>query len=112
MLNFADDIPVLLASKIPVLVYHGEDDFICNWYGGQKWVTDLEWPGQSAFHAAKNTTWTVDGEEAGSYKSAQGLTFLRIKDAGHMVPKDQPKNALSMINNFIKTGSPAGDIEV
>ena len=29
------------------------------------------------------------------------LHFLRVYDAGHMVPMDQPENALAMINRFI-----------
>jgi len=35
-------------------------------------------------------------------KSIDGLTFLKVKDAGHMVPMDQPKNALFILHNLLK----------
>jgi len=101
MLNYASDIPELLAQNISVLVYSGEFDFICNWYGGSAWTHGLQWPGQQAFNRAPNVTWHVNGAEAGSAISAQGFTFLRVKDAGHMVPMDQPTNALAMLDTFL-----------
>jgi len=104
MLNFADDVPLLLANGVNVLVYSGEDDFICNWYGGNAWTHALQWPGQSAFNAAPNTTWHVNGGEAGTAISAEGFTFLRVKDAGHMVPHDQPVNAVAMLSTFVSDG--------
>jgi len=32
-LNFANDIPLLLENGYRVLVYVGEYDFVCNWFG-------------------------------------------------------------------------------
>lgn len=104
MLNFDDKLNDLLANDINVLVYSGEDDFICNWYGGHAWTHALKWPGQAAFNAAANTTWHVDGQVAGTATSAKGLTFLRVKDAGHMVPMDQPVHALAMLRNLFARG--------
>jgi len=102
MLNFADDIPELLAANISVLVYAGEYDYICNWLGNSMWVDRLDWPGQGSYRASKNQTWTVDGTVAGTFKSAEGLTFLKVKDAGHMVPLNQPKNSLDMLSRVLK----------
>ena len=39
--------------------------------------------------------------QAGELRSARGFNFLRVYDAGHMVPRDQPENALAMFNAFI-----------
>lgn len=39
----------------------------------------------------------VDGKAAGEIKSHKNLHFLRVYDAGHMVPMDQPKNAHEML---------------
>jgi len=100
MLNFAQDIPLLLANNVSVLVYHGEWDFIVNWYGGSVWTAALPWPHQQDFNNAPNTTWHVNGVEAGSSISADLLTFLRVKDAGHMVPMDQSAAALDMLSRL------------
>jgi hypothetical protein len=59
---------------VSVLVYSGEDDFICNWKGSAAWTSQLQWPGHDAFNAAPNTTWHVNGVAAG-FRSADGLTF-------------------------------------
>jgi cathepsin A (carboxypeptidase C) len=83
----------------------GEYDFICNWYGGQAWTNGLVWPGQQAFINAANTTWTYANEEAGSSRTAGGFTFVRVKDAGHMVPLNQPERALDMLARVI-SGQP------
>jgi len=104
MLNFAEDLPILLENDIRVLIYHGEYDFICNWYGGFNWMKHLEWKYQDNWLAAANTTWYVDGEVAGYNKSSNGFTFLKVLNAGHMVPMDQPVNALAMIEQFTFQG--------
>eukprot|EP00462_Mataza_sp_D1_P000703 CAMPEP_0175093878 /NCGR_PEP_ID=MMETSP0086_2-20121207/3267_1 /TAXON_ID=136419 /ORGANISM="Unknown Unknown, Strain D1" /LENGTH=449 /DNA_ID=CAMNT_0016366909 /DNA_START=6 /DNA_END=1355 /DNA_ORIENTATION=- len=105
MLDYSHQLPPMLASNISVVVYSGEFDFVCNWYGGQNWVHNFNWTGKVAFNKALNTTWTVDGAEAGSAVSADGLTFVRVKDAGHLVPYNQPKNALDLLSKLF-SGSP------
>jgi cathepsin A (carboxypeptidase C) len=94
-------IPPLLADGIRVLIYAGDADFICNWMGNKAWTLDLAWPGKSAFNAAEDHDWDVDGKKAGTARHAQGLTFLQVNNAGHMVPMDQPENSLSMIETFM-----------
>lgn len=43
----------------------------------------------------------MDGENAGQYKRVDKLTFLRVYDAGHMVPMDQPARSLEMLRQFM-----------
>jgi len=101
MLTFKDAIRSLLEGGVPVLIYHGENDIIVNWMGGQSWTNKLEWSGKAGFAAAKNTTYAVDGADAGSFKSHKGLTFMKLASAGHLVPMDQPKVALDMVSKFL-----------
>jgi len=105
MLNYANDLPLLLEAGHRILVYEGEFDFMCNWLGAYAWVEELNWFGSVDFQNAVNTTWTVNEEDAGSFKTADGLTFLKVKNAGHMVPMNQPANALAMITSFFKNES-------
>lgn len=106
-------VPPLLAAGVRVLIYAGDADFICNWMGNRAWVQALPWPGKAVFGAAPELDWAVAGAKAGKVRSAQGLTFLQVFGAGHMVPMDQPANALAMVNAFVhggkgKEGSRAG----
>lgn len=90
-----------LRNGVDILVYSGDKDFICNWRGGEAWTNNIRWEKQTTFQAAGYEEWTVDGEPAGEFKRTDNFTFLRVYDAGHMVPMDQPKNALAMLQKFI-----------
>lgn len=96
-------IPGVLAAGIEVLVYAGDQDFICNVEGNRRWVDAMVWDGQLEFSKAPVTDWTLDsGPVAGQFRSAKGLTFLDVNGAGHMVPMDQPEAALEMLEIFTK----------
>lgn len=82
-----------LDAGVQVLVYSGDKDWICNWRGGEEWTNLLDYKGKKEFNKQKYSTWTVDSEASGEWKSAQGLTFLRFYDAGHLVPMDQPNRS-------------------
>ncbi len=47
----------------------------------------------------------MGGSAAGLSRTYGGLTFLRVYDAGHMVPADQPKAALALLNQ-LTSGAP------
>jgi len=101
MLPFHRLVPGILA-KIPVLIYAGDADFICNWLGNQGWTEALEWPGQKKFNAASNKDLTLDnGDKYGKIKTSGNLTFMQIFEAGHMVPLNQPEPSLDFLNRWV-----------
>ncbi|XP_051113396.1 serine carboxypeptidase-like 48 [Andrographis paniculata] len=102
MRNLADGIPSLLDLGIKVLVYAGEYDLICNWLGNWRWVDELVWSGQKQYAAAKNGSFMVDGKDFGLQKGFGPLSFLKVYNAGHLVPMDQPKPSLEMISRWTK----------
>ncbi len=97
--SYLTDIPIVLAKNVPVTIYNGNLDIICNFFGEYDVVNSMVWPGSQAFNAATNTTWTVSGAAAGNYRTAQGFTYVVVYNAGHMVPHDQPVNALALVQN-------------
>ncbi|CAA6669367.1 unnamed protein product [Spirodela intermedia] len=111
MKNLEVGIPALIEDNIKLLVYAGEYDLICNWLGNYRWVDSMEWSGQPAFAEARNVSFNVDGKEAGRMKTYGSLTFLKVHDAGHMVPMDQPKAALEMLKRWMKGTLLEGDGE-
>lgn len=92
-----------LLKEIPVLVYAGDADFICNWLGNLAWTVALEWPGQKAYGKAPIEDFKLldDGTKIGSIKTSGNLTFVRIHAGGHMVPYDQPVASLEMVNRWV-----------
>lgn len=101
MKDFASDVALTLAKQVPVLVYSGKDDYICNYEGGWDWTNGMSWPGKAQFNAKNLTKWIVDGETVGHFKTYNNFTFLEVDNAGHMVPLDQPKISLEMVRLFI-----------
>ncbi|KAG2398489.1 Serine carboxypeptidase-like 49 [Vigna angularis] len=101
MKNLEVGIPALLEDGIKVLVYAGEKDLICNWLGNSRWVHAMQWSGQKAFGTSPTVKFVVDGVDAGSLNSYGPLSFLKVYEAGHMVPMDQPKAALEMLKRWM-----------
>ncbi|XP_065870576.1 serine carboxypeptidase-like [Euphorbia lathyris] len=100
MRNLEVGIPALLEDGIQLLVYAGEYDLICNWLGNSRWVHAMEWSGQKKFVSSPEVPFKVDNSEGGVLKSHGPLAFLKVHDAGHMVPMDQPKAALEMLKRW------------
>lgn len=99
-----------ILEQIPVLVYAGDADFICNWLGNHAWTEALEWPGQKAFRSVPlgDLALTADyspalrqGTKIGQVKSSGNFTFMRLHAGGHMVPLDQPEASLEFFNRWI-----------
>ncbi|KAG9445144.1 hypothetical protein H6P81_016484 [Aristolochia fimbriata] len=100
MKNLEVGIPSLIEDGIEVLIYAGEYDLICNWLGNFRWVNAMEWSGQKMFVDSPMAPFIVGGKEAGLVKSYGPLSFLKVHDAGHMVPMDQPLAALEMLKRW------------
>lgn len=102
MKPFHQYIAELLELDIPVLIYAGDKDYICNWLGNREWLRKLEWSGNEEFNNAPVDDWfTSKGVHAGTKQISGPLTFLRVFEAGHMVPYDQPENSLEMVNQWV-----------
>ena len=96
-------VPSIL-EKIPVLIYAGDKDFICNWLGNQAWAERLEWAGHEKFANASMEALEIEGDKQrkiGEVKSHGNFTFMRLYEAGHMVPMNQPEASLEFLNRWI-----------
>ncbi|EKG12582.1 Peptidase S10 serine carboxypeptidase [Macrophomina phaseolina MS6] len=92
-----------ILEQIPVLIYAGDADFICNWLGNKAWSEALEWPGQKAYAPLplEDLKLGGDGKKIGEVKSSGNFTFLRLHAGGHMVPYDQPEASLDALNRWL-----------
>jgi len=97
MARSAETLVPEILQEIPVLLYNGADDLICNWMGTQTWSVNMKWPGQQNYIDAANQTFILSNQKsAGWFKAATAsgskqLTWLIINEAGHMVPFNQPQ---------------------
>ncbi|KAI5955218.1 hypothetical protein KGF54_001779 [Candida jiufengensis] len=89
----------LEVDNTPVLIYSGDKDYLCGWIGLLEVCDKLKYEG---FVKQPIQNWiTLDGELAGQVKNYKKLTFVRVFKAGHMVPFDQPRNSLDLLNRWI-----------
>ncbi len=91
-------IPDLLESGIRILIYAGDADWICNWYGNKAWMMDVEWSGKEGFVSEPDITWISreTRRPAGEYRRYKNFAFLKIFDSGHYVPTDMPVESLEL----------------
>src|SRR4051812_6645689 len=68
--------------------------------GNEAWVKELKWSGKTGFNAADVKPWLTQGDSlhSGDVRTYKEFTFLRIFEAGHMVPYDQPRPSLDFFN--------------
>ena len=83
----------------------GDADYILSHMGNANWINK----GLKLKKGAEWTQWRgSDGQVAGYYEeyltAGKALTFLTVKGAGHMVPKDRPRHALDMLSRFLAGG--------
>jgi len=107
MNDYEPMIPPMLEAGIRVMIYAGESDFICNWLGNLRWLRAMEWSGKEGFNAAHAYPFVIEPGASsdvvgGEVREFENLSFVKVSQAGHMVPMDQPRNALVMIQRFIK----------
>ena len=92
-------------GELRILIYNGDTDYILSHMGNSAWINE-------GLQLQKSQDWTMwrgsDGQVAGYFEQYETagvpLTFLTIKGAGHMVPKDRPQHSLDMFEKFISGG--------
>lgn len=83
-----------------VVIYNGQLDIIVAYPLTVNYLRNLNFTGAAEYKTAKRYVWKVDGEVAGYVKQAGKLVEIMVRNAGHMVPGDQPKWALDLITRF------------
>ncbi|KAK5644823.1 hypothetical protein RI129_006123 [Pyrocoelia pectoralis] len=94
-----------LLENYRVLMYSGQLDIIIPYVLSENFLQKLNFKGAEQYKIAPRHHWRVDGQLAGYVKEAGKLTELLVRNAGHLVPGDQPQWALDMINRFTRNES-------
>lgn len=100
MQSVAPDISILL-NHYRMLFYNGQLDIIVAYPLTENFLRNLKFQSSTEYLTAPRYIWKVDDDVAGYVKMAGNLTDVLVRNAGHMVPKDQPKWAHKMITMFI-----------
>ena len=101
--SYKRELEKVLNLGLNVLLYNGQNDFIVNTPGVQAYLNTLEWTHITKWKAKDKTIWTEFGSEnLGWYKQYKNLIFLQVRNAGHLLPSDQPRSAWQMLNKYFQ----------
>ncbi|CAG8436824.1 6897_t:CDS:10 [Ambispora gerdemannii] len=90
-----------ILSKIPVLLFSGDQDLICNTNGTQDLIAGLEWNNGKGFQNSNPEKWYVNGSLTGTWQTERNLSFVIFHNASHMVPYDAALGTMDMIDRFM-----------
>ncbi|KAH9471981.1 hypothetical protein Pst134EA_002609 [Puccinia striiformis f. sp. tritici] len=117
-----------LLKKLKVIIYAGDQDYMCNSLGLNRSINDLEWNGQKGWGFKNNNNpinqdldskndkrkgsdlqqqavlpqdYYVNGTKIGTWTEARGLSFVKFDYASHLVPVDAAYAAHDMLLRFI-----------
>jgi carboxypeptidase D len=107
-----------ILTEMPVLLFSGDKDLICNHIGTEELIANMQWNGGKGFEVtpgnwAPRRDWTFEGEATGFWQEARNLTYVLFYNASHMVPFDLPRQSRDMLDRFLGVdvsaigGSPA-----
>ncbi|XP_044755656.1 venom serine carboxypeptidase-like [Coccinella septempunctata] len=91
-----------LIDNYRVLLYSGQVDIIVAYPLTVNYLEKLNFSSSAEYKMASRNIWSVNNDIAGFVKVAGNLTDLLVRDAGHMVPHDQPVWSLDLIYRFTR----------
>ena len=88
--------------NVRVLVYNGDFDMSTNAQGSEMLLNAMEWSGSKAWKVAGRGIWMTQNENVAGYvKKFANLTFIIVKNSGHLVPFNKPMVALDLVERFL-----------
>ena len=96
---------IALFDNYKVLIYNGLLDIICAESLTLNWIADLQWSHADDYKMAQRQIWKVDAKDsevAGYVKVVNRFMLAAVRNAGHLVPSDQPRAMLDLLQRFIQ----------
>ena len=100
--SFKPQLQRILDAEVKTLIYNGQNDFIVNTASVLGYMNTLQWKFAKEWRQATKQMWKDYDEETnlGWTKNYKNLYFTLVRNAGHLVPADQPRSAWMMLNNY------------
>jgi len=93
-----------LLDNYKVLIYNGQNDIILSAPNCENFISTLKWNDADGFASAEKVLWKLsptDATPVGYARQSNNFTYVVVRDAGHLLPQDQPEPAFDMITHFI-----------
>ncbi|ETN43791.1 uncharacterized protein HMPREF1541_11115 [Cyphellophora europaea CBS 101466] len=99
--SYRKDLEELLEAGVRVSLWHGDADWVCNWFGGEVLSLGTNYTNAEKFASAGYESLMVDGKHYGDTREYGNFAFTRVFDAGHAMPFYQPEAAYAMFERVI-----------
>jgi carboxypeptidase C (cathepsin A) len=100
-ISFKRELENVLNMGLQTMIYNGQNDFIVNTAGVLTYLNTLEWNYAKQWKDTTKKQWMeYGGENLGWSKTYRNLAFVQVRNAGHLLPSDQPRSAWAMLDNF------------
>lgn len=83
-----------------VLLFNGQLDIIVAYPLTESFVHSLGWQNKADFAESPRVQWKIGSVTAGYVQEYKNLAVVMVRNAGHMVPYDQPVLGFDLINRF------------
>jgi carboxypeptidase D len=97
-------LPQLAAQDLPILIFAGDQDIICNYVGIKKALDFMTWNSEQGFGSKTLQDMKFDGKALGRVAEARGVSYMQVYNASHMVGMSQPEGALHIMKTFLSKG--------
>lgn len=88
-----------LLKQIPIVLFNGANDIICNTEGVLLYISKMKWNGIKGFeNTDAKFDWVHDEKNVGYMLQERNLTFINIYNSSHMVPYDLPDVSRALID--------------
>lgn len=74
-----------ILEKLPILLFAGDQDLICNYVGIEALISALTWNGGKGLGTVQTQSWNVNGAPAGTWVTSRNLTYVKVWNAPTMV---------------------------
>lgn len=94
-----------LMDNYKVLIYNGQLDIIIAVPLSEAFINSVSWNGQEDYRKADRLIWKVDEKDkeiAGYVRQVKTFYQVTVRNAGHILPYDQPRVGYDMIQRFIE----------
>ncbi|XP_035231146.1 probable serine carboxypeptidase CPVL [Stegodyphus dumicola] len=92
----------VIMDNYRVLFYNGQLDVIIPYPLTVNFLKTVKWKHSVEYREAKRTLWKLNGKIAGYVHSVENFHEILVRNAGHILPYDQPEVALDLITRFVK----------
>jgi vitellogenic carboxypeptidase-like protein len=94
----------VLMDNYKVLIYSGQLDIIVAAPLTQSFLQSVDWKYGDVYKTVDKSVWRLDPKDvevAGYVRKVHDFVQVVVRNAGHILPYDQPRVAFEMISNFI-----------